>query len=48
MTDGKKVIATRMIEANLDLYVSFYDHAWAQELGERALLNSLRRWRSCA
>jgi hypothetical protein len=25
-----------MIEANLDLYASFYDHAWALELSERA------------
>jgi hypothetical protein len=35
VTDGKKVIANKMIETRLDLYASFFDHRWAQELDQR-------------
>jgi hypothetical protein len=35
VTDKQKVIAYRIIEQNLDLYASFFDHGWARELSER-------------
>jgi len=36
MKDKHEVIATRMIEPDLDLYDTFFDHAWAVALSERA------------
>jgi hypothetical protein len=36
MAEAEKVIATRMIEPNLDLYDTFFDGDWAKELHDRA------------
>lgn len=38
MADKKRVIETRVIETRLELYNSFFDHAWAREMTGRVPL----------